>query len=64
MTLFLIYIIGTIFTFYYETEDIFLNKLNTPLQSTVVFSLCWPVSILFGSFVMWKEIIKNRGEKK
>jgi hypothetical protein len=64
MTLFLIYIIGTIFTFYYETEDIFLNKLNTSLQSTVVFSLCWPVSILFGTFVMWKEIIKNRGDKK
>lgn len=64
MILFLIYIIGTIFTFYYETEDIFLNKLNTPLQSTAVFSLCWPVSILFGSFVMWKEIIKSREEKK
>lgn len=64
MTLFLIYIVGTILTFYYETEDIFLNKLNTPLQSTVVFSLCWPVSILFGSFVMWKEIIKNRGDEK
>lgn len=59
-----LYIIGTIFTFYYETEDIFLNKLNTPLQSTLVFSLCWPVSILFGSFVMWKEINKRRQEEK
>lgn len=64
MTLFLIYIIGTLFTFYYETEDIFLNKLTTPLQSTLVFALCWPVSILFGSFVMWKDIIKSREEKK
>lgn len=64
MTLSLIYIIGTIFTFYYETEDIFLNKLNTPLQSTLVFSLCWPFSIIFGAAIMWKEIIKSREEKK
>lgn len=64
MTLFLIYIIGTLFTFYYETEDIFLNKLTTPLQSTLVFALCWPVSIVFGAIIMWKEIIKSRGEKK
>lgn len=64
MTLFLIYIIGTLFTFYYETEDIFLNKLTTPLQSTLVFALCWPASIIFGAIIMWKEIIKNREDKK
>lgn len=64
MTLFIIYIIGTLFTFHYETEDIFLNKLTTPLQSTLVFSLCWPVSVVFGAIIMWKEIIKGREAKK
>lgn len=64
MTLLLIYIVGAFFTFYYETEDVFLNKLSTSLQTTVVFSLCWPLSIIFGAFVMWKEIINNREDKK
>lgn len=59
-----LYLIGTIFTFYYETEDIFLNSLPTSIQGTIVFSLCWPVSLLFGAFVMWKEIIKKRGDEK
>lgn len=64
MTLFLVYIIGVLFTFYYETEDIFLGSLPTSIQGTIVFSLFWPFSIIFGSVIMWKEIIKKRGEKK
>lgn len=64
MTLLFIYIIGVLFTFYYETEDIFLGSLPTSIQGTIVFSLCWPFSIIFGAAIMWKEIIKKRGEKK
>lgn len=64
MTLLIIYIIGAILVFYYETEDIFLGSLPTSIQGTIVFALCWPFSIIFGAVIMWKEIIKKRGEKK
>lgn len=59
-----IYLIGVIFTFYYETEDIFLGSLPTSIQGTIVFSLCWPFSIIFGAAIMWKEISEKRGERK
>ena len=60
MTMLLIYIIGTMFTFYYETEDIFLGKLPTPLKGVVIFSLLWPASLIYGAYTMWKEIIEGR----
>jgi len=60
MTAFTIYIIGVLFVFYYETEDILLGNLSTTFQQIIAFSLFWPISIPFGAYSMWKEIIKNR----
>ncbi len=60
----LIYIIGTIFTFYYETEDILLGKLSASLKETVFFSLLWPASLIYGAYTMWKEILEERKDPK